>query len=138
MRVVALPLACLSVLAASACTVVNPPPAAVTVAPPPTSPPAQQTAYCREFTATATVDGKPQETIGTACQQPDGRWRIVSNSPPGESAPQGQQAAPAVIYPAYAYPYYYYPYPYPAFYGPTVGIGVGFRFGGHHHHRFRH
>jgi surface antigen len=33
--------------------------------------------YCREYTATATIGGKPQETYGTACRQPDGSWQIV-------------------------------------------------------------
>ncbi|MDP2699106.1 RT0821/Lpp0805 family surface protein [Thalassospira sp.] len=34
--------------------------------------------YCREYTATATIAGTPQQTYGTACQQPDGSWQIVS------------------------------------------------------------
>lgn len=33
--------------------------------------------YCREYTATAVVAGRPQETYGTACRQPDGSWEIV-------------------------------------------------------------
>lgn len=33
--------------------------------------------YCREYTATATVGGKPVTTHGTACRQPDGRWQLV-------------------------------------------------------------
>jgi surface antigen len=34
--------------------------------------------YCREYTAEATVDGKPQQTYGTACRQPDGSWRLIN------------------------------------------------------------
>lgn len=33
--------------------------------------------YCREYTATATVGGRSQETYGRACRQPDGAWQIV-------------------------------------------------------------
>ncbi|MGF1611509.1 MAG: hypothetical protein ACFCUQ_19055 [Kiloniellales bacterium] len=33
--------------------------------------------YCREYQATATVGGRPQQTYGTACLQPDGDWQIV-------------------------------------------------------------
>ncbi len=34
--------------------------------------------YCREYTATARVGGKLQETYGTACYQPDGSWEIIN------------------------------------------------------------
>ena len=34
--------------------------------------------YCREYQQTITVDGKRQSGYGTACQQPDGSWQIVS------------------------------------------------------------
>ncbi len=32
--------------------------------------------YCREYTATAVVAGKPQQVYGRACRQPDGSWEI--------------------------------------------------------------
>ena len=51
--------------------IVHQPPPAVVYAPPPQ-------AYCREYTSSAMVNGRPVETWGTACLQPDGRWRIVS------------------------------------------------------------
>ena len=51
--------------------IVHQPPPAVAYVPPPQ-------AYCREYTSTALVNGRPVETWGTACLQPDGRWRIVS------------------------------------------------------------
>lgn len=34
--------------------------------------------YCREFIETVTVGGRTEEAYGTACRQPDGSWRIVS------------------------------------------------------------
>jgi surface antigen len=34
--------------------------------------------YCREYTATSTVGGDKVQTYGTACRQPDGSWKIVS------------------------------------------------------------
>lgn len=34
--------------------------------------------YCREYQSTATVSGRLQSTYGTACQDPDGTWRIVN------------------------------------------------------------
>lgn len=34
--------------------------------------------YCREFRQTITIAGKQEQAYGTACQQPDGTWEIVS------------------------------------------------------------
>ena len=43
-------------------------------------------------------------------------------------------AYPPVYYaPAYAPAYAYYPRPY--YYAPPISFGLGFSFGGHHHHR---
>ena len=36
--------------------------------------------YCREFQQTVTVGGKAEQAYGTACQQPDGAWEIVSTN----------------------------------------------------------
>ncbi len=36
-------------------------------------------ATCREFQTTIVVGGKEEQGYGTACQQPDGSWKIVSN-----------------------------------------------------------
>ena len=33
--------------------------------------------YCREFQQKVTVGGQTQSAYGTACQQPDGSWKIV-------------------------------------------------------------
>ena len=36
--------------------------------------------YCREFRQKIIVDGREQTGYGTACQQPDGSWKIVNQS----------------------------------------------------------
>lgn len=41
-------------------------------------PVAVQAEQCREFTRTIMIGGKAQEGVGTACRQPDGSWRTVS------------------------------------------------------------
>ena len=33
--------------------------------------------YCREYQSTTIVGGQQIASYGTACQQPDGSWRIV-------------------------------------------------------------
>lgn len=53
------------------------PPASTVVAQPATT----STAYCREFQTTVLVNGQPQPSYGTACRQPDGAWKIVSQRP---------------------------------------------------------
>ncbi len=42
----------------------------------------QDNSYCREYTQTATVAGKPQQVYGTACRQPDGTWKMVDDKNP--------------------------------------------------------
>ena len=37
----------------------------------------QTNAYCREYQTTVTVGGREQSAYGTACQQPDGSWKVV-------------------------------------------------------------
>jgi surface antigen len=37
-----------------------------------------QGATCREYQANAAIDGRWQQVRGTACQQPDGSWRVVN------------------------------------------------------------
>ncbi len=34
--------------------------------------------YCREYTATAVINGRIEKTYGKACRQPDGSWRLAS------------------------------------------------------------
>ncbi|HAC59435.1 RT0821/Lpp0805 family surface protein [Parvibaculum sp.] len=35
-------------------------------------------AYCREYSQTVYIGGRPESAYGTACRQPDGSWQIVS------------------------------------------------------------
>lgn len=37
--------------------------------------------YCREFTKEIKVGNQIQEGYGTACMQPDGSWKVVSDVP---------------------------------------------------------
>lgn len=53
-----------------------PPPVAY-AAPAPAAP-APSNEHCREYQSSSTIDGRTQPTYGTACQQPDGTWRIVN------------------------------------------------------------
>src|SRR6185437_9024536 len=39
---------------------------------------AQNGAYCREFQENIVVGGQQKQGYGTACQQPDGTWKIIS------------------------------------------------------------
>jgi hypothetical protein len=57
------------------------PPPAYYYPPPPASyapPPAPPGPECREYQTTTIVDGRPQQTFGTACRQPDGTWHIIN------------------------------------------------------------
>jgi len=36
-------------------------------------------AYCREYTTTITIGGQQKQGVGTACQNPDGTWRITNS-----------------------------------------------------------
>ena len=38
---------------------------------------AQNGKYCREFEQTITIGGETQQAYGTACRQPDGKWKVV-------------------------------------------------------------
>ena len=100
---------------------------------------------CREFTTQVIVGGHPQQAVGQACQQPDGTWRVVRETP---GLPQQAYTVPpqAMAY-GYGYPYAYpypYPYPYPYYWGPSYAGwpfffgGSVFLGGGFHHHGFGH
>jgi hypothetical protein len=39
--------------------------------------------FCREFTSTVTIGNRIQESVGTACLNPDGSWQIVSGNNTG-------------------------------------------------------
>jgi hypothetical protein len=34
--------------------------------------------YCREYQGTVTVNGRSEQSYGTACLMPDGTWRVVN------------------------------------------------------------
>ena len=34
--------------------------------------------YCREYQAKSTINGRSQNTTGTACRNPDGTWQLVN------------------------------------------------------------
>ena len=103
--------------------------------------------YCREYTQPVMIGGVRRNSYGTACQQPDGSWRIITNNQqPQEDMPiefLGQPqyvgapqyvAPPAAYYAMYPYPYGYGA-PYPYYYSPyPVGPGVGLTFIGHDHY----
>lgn len=36
--------------------------------------------YCREYQRNVTVGNRVQESYGTACRQPDGAWKVVSEN----------------------------------------------------------
>jgi surface antigen len=36
-----------------------------------------QGTYCREYQQTVTIDGKKENSHGTACRQPDGSWKLA-------------------------------------------------------------
>jgi surface antigen len=40
---------------------------------------AQSGATCREYQTTVNVDGKSEQGFGTACQQPDGSWKVIES-----------------------------------------------------------
>lgn len=98
--------------------------------------------YCREYTQKVIVGGVKRDSYGTACQQPDGAWKIMTNSAQ-EQAPEQQVRyvskpvyvtepvyVPTPVYytqPVYA-PYYGYGGPYygrPYYGGSSVSISVG-------------
>lgn len=57
-----------------------PPPVAYPVPPPAAysaPPPSGASPTCREYQSTVNIGGRSQTSVGTACLQPDGSWRIV-------------------------------------------------------------
>lgn len=103
--------------------------AAVTAAP-------TQTAQteCRDFKVPVTVGGNQEEATGQACQQPDGSWRIIQDTP---GLPQQVYIVPQ---PVYVYPDYYWAEPWPPVFFGSSFIFVNHHFrhrGGFRHERFR-
>jgi hypothetical protein len=110
-------------------------------------------AYCREYQQRVTVGGRPQESYGTACMQPDGSWKILPNEVTQQAdvddieyiEPPRYVSQPVYVVPPPAYyepdPYYYRPYSYPYMRsGFNITFGSGGHYRGHHrpYHHFRH
>jgi hypothetical protein len=77
------------------------------------------------------VGGQTVQANGTACQQPDGTWKVTQETP-GQLQPQVFVAPPP--------PADYYAYPYPWWAPLEIGIGGTFVFhggGGGDHGRWR-
>jgi hypothetical protein len=86
---------------------------------------------CRNYKATATIDGTERQIVGRACLQNDGSWRITEG-PPAQPAEYGAVYEPP--------PYWVYPGYDPWFWGPPIGLSLGafvFFDRDHHLHRFR-
>ncbi len=89
--------------------------------------------YCREFTQTIFIGGEKQQGYGTACQQPDGTWRIVAEKPP---EPPARVRAP--VYDPYYDDRYYYPRSYWYPYRMNFSFGYYHHSGHRHHHKGNH
>ena len=87
---------------------------------------------CREWTATATIEGKLQPIVGRACLQPNGTWKVNEGTP---------QQPDQYVY-AYVPPYDGSLYAYdPWLWWPPIGVSVGafvFVDRDHHLHHFDH
>ena len=64
------------------------------------APPEQTQPVCHEFAARVTAGGRPEQAEGQACEQPDGSWQLVQNTPglPPQTyalEPPGQPSAAA-------------------------------------------
>ena len=62
--------------------------------------PEQSQPVCHDFAARVTAGGRPEQAEGQACEQPDGSWQIVQNTPglPAQTyavEPPGQPATAA-------------------------------------------
>ena len=51
--------------------------------------------YCREFQQQVTIGGPTERAYGTACEQPDGSWQIVSTGSWHRRSPAGGGPAPS-------------------------------------------
>ena len=87
---------------------------------------------CHDFTAQVMVGGQPQQAVGQACQQLDGSWQVMLNTP---GLPQQVYTLPSQAISLYPYPEPYYWWD-PWFYGPSFFVGgpVFFAHGFHHFH----
>jgi hypothetical protein len=92
---------------------------------------------CRQYSVTATVDGKPQPLNGEACQQPDGSWHIAEQAAGGGAVYQTVYWPPVGSV-AYNDVCFDGPYGYPCLYGFPFGFSIGFPVFIDIHHHFHH
>jgi len=121
----------------------------VTAPPPPPAPPVAVSAVtdfqtqvsvtdpnCHDYTGQATIEGKQQQIVGHACQQPDGSWKVAEGT-----ADQPNQYVAVYPAPTYYAGYPYYPdywYGWPWLWDASFGFGGSFVFFDHHFHHFHH
>jgi hypothetical protein len=95
--------------------------------------PEQASLNCRNFTMPVLVDGQQRQAVGLLCQQPDGSWRVIQNTP----------GLPLQVYTLPAQLIYIAPNPYQYYWTNSWGFGPPFFAGGccifgrgfHHFHR---
>ncbi len=78
-------------------------------------------ADCRDYAATALIDGRQQPVVGRICQQPDGSWHITDATP--RPPTPDEILEPRSIDSPYAPPLWssYDPW----LWGPPIGFGLG-------------
>lgn len=101
--------------------------------------------YCREQVQHIRIGNRIQEGYGTACLQPDGSWKLVSDvrydaAPIQNTAyytPATNEAAPTYCPPQYSgssyYPRPYYPRPYYHASSPLIFASFSSGYHGRHH-----
>ena len=91
---------------------------------------------CRKFTAQVTVEGQSRQAVSQVCQQLDGSWQVMLNTP---RLPQQVYTLPPQAIYLYPYPEPYYWWD-PWLYGPLFFVGgpIFLAHGFHHHHHFHH
>jgi len=98
---------------------------------------------CHDYTGEATIDGKPAQLVGRACQQPDGSWKVAEGTT--DNPNQYVMVYPAPVYAGGYYPYWGDYWDYPWLWDAGFGFGTSFIFfdrhfhhGGFHHGGFHH
>lgn len=91
--------------------------------------------YCREYVTTIFIDGEEQQGYGTACRQPDGNWKIVSE----DSSVEHRTVVENTYYvnPYYPYGYADWYVRYPHYVWDVYSPGIYFSFDIVHFHRHR-
>jgi hypothetical protein len=97
--------------------------------------PEQSSANCRNFTMPVMVDGQQRQAVGQMCQQPDGSWRVVQNTP---GLPLQVYTLPAQMIYVTPNSYQYYWANSWAFGPPFFAGGLVFFSNGFHHFPHKH